>query len=170
MLSQTGYPSIDRPWTKYYSEEEKNVKIPDGSMFDYLYERNAQYPNDIAIEYYGKEITYKELFDQIDQCCRNLTALGIKKGDIVAVQALPLPQVAVMMYALNRLGACGNMLYPDAKAEEVVDSMRKTNSHLLVVMDKIFSLYEDNLPDTFTDTVILMGITEYMSFIPKLLI
>ena len=54
MLSQTGYPSIDRPWTKYYSEEEKNVKIPDGSMFDYLYERNAQYPNDIAIEYYGK--------------------------------------------------------------------------------------------------------------------
>ena len=170
MLSQTGYPSIDRPWTKYYSEEEKNVKIPDGSMFDYLYERNAQYPNDIAIEYYGKEITYKELFDQIDQCCRNLTALGIKKGDIVAVQALPLPQVVVMMYALNRLGACGNMLYPDAKAEEVVDSMRKTNSHLLVVMDKIFSLYEDNLPDTFTDTVILMGITEYMSFIPKLLI
>ena len=170
MLSQTGYPSIDRPWTKYYSEEEKNVKIPDGSMFDYLYERNAQYPNDIAIEYYGKEITYKELFDQIDQCCRNLTALGIKKGDIVAVQALPLPQVVVMMYALNRLGACGNMLYPDAKAEEVVDSMRKTNSHLLVVMDKIFSLYEDNLPDTFTDTVILMGITEHMSFIPKLLI
>ena len=170
MLSQTGYPSIDRPWTKYYSEEEKNVKIPDGSMFDYLYERNAQYPNDIAIEYYGKEITYKELFDQIDQCCRNLAALGIKKGDIVAIQALPLPQVVVIMYALNRIGACGNMLYPDAKAEEVVDSMRKTNSHLLVVMDKIFSLYEDNLPDTFTDTVILMGITEYMSFIPKLLI
>ena len=139
-------------------------------MFDYLYERNVQYANDIAIDYYGKEITYKDLFQQIDKCCRNITALGIKKGDIVAIQALPLPQVIVMMYALNRIGACGNMLYPDAKAEEVVDSMKKTNSHLLVVMDKIFSLYEDNLPDSFSETVVLLGITEQMPLIPKLLV
>lgn len=166
----TGYPSIDKPWTKYYSEDEKNVTIPEGSMFDYLYKRNSQYLNDIAIEYYGKKITYKEFFNQIELCCRNLSALNIKKGDIVTIQALPLPQVIVMMYALNRIGACGNMLYPDAKADEVTDSMMKTNSRLLVVMDKIFSMYENSLPDMFNATVILMGITEQMSFIPKLLV
>lgn len=75
----TGYPSIDKPWTKYYSEDEKNVTIPEGSMFDYLYKRNSQYLNDIAIEYYGKKITYKEFFNQIELCCRNLSALNIKK-------------------------------------------------------------------------------------------
>ena len=35
---RTGYPSIDKPWIQFYSKEELNVKIPEGTMFDYLYE------------------------------------------------------------------------------------------------------------------------------------
>ncbi len=166
----TGYPSIDKPWEKYYSEEEKNVTIPEGSMFDFLYERNCQYPKEIALEYYGNKISYCELFRQIDQCCRNLSALGIKKGDIVTVQSIPLPQVIELMYALNKLGACGNMLYPDAGAEEVIESMQKTDSHLLVVVDMILSTYEKDLPASFNDQIILLNVTNEMSFIPKLIL
>ena len=167
---RTGYPSIDKPWTKYYSEEEKNITIPKGSMFDLLYERNSQYPKDIALEYYGNKITYCELFHQIYQCCRNLSALGIKKGDIVTVQAIPLPQVIVLMYALNKLGACGNMLYPDAGAKEVIESMQKTDSHLLVAVDMILSKYEKELPASFNEQIILLNVTYEMSFIPKLIL
>ena len=111
-------------------------------MYDYLYEWNRAYLDDIAIEYYGRRVTYNELFRQIDQCCRNLAALGIQSGDVVTIQSLPLPQVIVAMYALNKMGACGNMLYPDAKAEDVLESMEKTDSHVLIVMDKILSVYK----------------------------
>ena len=55
----TGFPSIDKPWLKYYSEEEKALRVPEGTMFDYLYKKNAAFPNDIALEYYGRAITYK---------------------------------------------------------------------------------------------------------------
>ena len=34
------------------------------------------------------------------------------------------------------------MLYPDAKAEDIVHSMEKTGSRLLIVVDKLLSLYE----------------------------
>ena len=32
----TGYPSIDRPWRKYYSEEALDAPLPEGSMYDYM--------------------------------------------------------------------------------------------------------------------------------------
>ena len=37
----TGYPSIDRPWLKYYSEEALNAPLPEGSMYDYMTACNA---------------------------------------------------------------------------------------------------------------------------------
>ena len=165
----TGYPSIDKPWLKYFSDSEKNMTIPKGSMFDYLYERNSAYPHDIALEYYGRRISYQNLFRQIDKCCRNLTAMGVGKGDIVTVQAIPLPQVIVLIYALTRIGACGNMLYPDAKAADVISSMKKTGSHLLIVVDKLFSLYENDLPDNFGCPIILMNIADQMSLLSRLI-
>lgn len=163
----TGYPSIDKPWLKYYSNEEKSMVIPEGSMYDYLYEKNKDYPNDIALIYYGHKYTYNKLFELIDRCCRNLSELGVKRGDIVTIQAISLPQVIVLIYALTRIGACGNMLYPDAKADEVISSMKKTNSHLLVVVDVLLSSYENDLPSSFDDKIILLNITDEMSFVPR---
>ena len=33
----TGFPSVDKPWTRFYTQTEKEAAIPEGSMFDYLY-------------------------------------------------------------------------------------------------------------------------------------
>ena len=38
----TGYPSIDRPWLKYYSEEAIHAKVPECSMYQYLVEKNKE--------------------------------------------------------------------------------------------------------------------------------
>ena len=45
-MNLTGYPSIDKPWLKYYSEEALWAELPTGSMFDYVFRRNAEHPSD----------------------------------------------------------------------------------------------------------------------------
>ena len=40
----TGYPSVDKPWLKYYSEEAINAPLPECSIYEYLYENNKDYP------------------------------------------------------------------------------------------------------------------------------
>ena len=42
------------------------MTFPKGSMLDYLFKLNAEYPNDIAFEYYGRKTTLKE------PCCAKL--------------------------------------------------------------------------------------------------
>ena len=58
----TGYPSIDKPWLKYYSEEVRNAKVPACSMYDLLYGNNCANTGDIAVEYMGNKVTYGRLF------------------------------------------------------------------------------------------------------------
>ena len=47
----TGYPSIDKPWLKYYSEEAINAKMPECTMYDYIYDKNKEHLEDIALVY-----------------------------------------------------------------------------------------------------------------------
>lgn len=36
----TGYPSIDKPWLKYYSEEAIYSKVPECTMYEYVLNNN----------------------------------------------------------------------------------------------------------------------------------
>ena len=71
----TGYPSIDKPWLKYYSEEDLKIEIPDCSMYENMHRHAQKYGKLIAIEYLGKKISYSELFAWIEKCAKSLKAL-----------------------------------------------------------------------------------------------
>lgn len=51
---KTGYPSIDRPWDKYYTEKAINSDLPEGSLWEYMYENNKNNLNYTALNYFGK--------------------------------------------------------------------------------------------------------------------
>ena len=60
---QTSYPSIDKPWLKYYSEEAINKPLPKMSMYEYAWENNKNDLSDIAFSYFGTKISYGEFFE-----------------------------------------------------------------------------------------------------------
>ena len=40
---RTGYPSIDKPWLKYYSKEAVNDRLPECTMYELLWKSNRDY-------------------------------------------------------------------------------------------------------------------------------
>lgn len=60
----TGYPSIDKPWLKYYSEEAGNAKLPECAPYEYLWENNIDHLEDIALNYFGMKMTYMGVFEE----------------------------------------------------------------------------------------------------------
>ena len=38
--TMTGFPSIDKPWLKYYTEEIISAKLPECTIYEYLWENN----------------------------------------------------------------------------------------------------------------------------------
>ena len=64
---QTGYPSVDRPWLKYYKDVSLNVTDNYQSAWDLIYQSNVNNRNDVALIYYGNSITYGRLIDEVTE-------------------------------------------------------------------------------------------------------
>ena len=77
----TGYPSIDKPWLKYYSDVAVNSPLPECSLYEYMYTNNIGNKKRCALSYFGQDITFNTLFRCIDEVAKAFIAQGVKKGD-----------------------------------------------------------------------------------------
>lgn len=133
----TGYPSIDKPWLKYYTEDAINAPLPESSMYGYIYESNRYSLNNIAINYYGNEITYGNFFDNIKKVAKAFWSHGIRQKDVVTIISLNTPETIYSIYALNMIGATVNLLYANITPNEISEKLKQTDSKYLFVLDKL---------------------------------
>lgn len=143
---QTGYPFLDKPWTKYYSEDAIHAPLPQNTLTGYLFEQNTSNKNLVALNYYGNKITFRELFHHIKETAAAFTGLGIKRGDIVTIMSLNTPETIYCIYALNYIGAISNLVYLTLSTEEIIQTVRATDSRVIIVLDivmeKLFLIRE----------------------------
>lgn len=132
---KTGYPSIDKPWLKYYSEDAINALLPECTIYEYIHESNRDYPDDIAMQYYGRNITFRTLFEEIDRAAAAFSKAGVKEGDIVTMVTVTTPETVYALYALNRLGAVSNMVDPRTSEEGIRDYIREVNGTIVLTID-----------------------------------
>ena len=125
----TGYPSIDKPWLRYYKEgaEERANNIPKGkTVWDVIEEKLYEHIDIPAIEYFGRVISRKEFIDMVYTWARALKALGVKENEVVPYYGPFFPDVGAMAFAFNMIGACPYFLKlaisPEALAEETKES------------------------------------------------
>jgi cyclohexanecarboxylate-CoA ligase len=64
-------------------------------------------------------LTYAELSDRVDRIAIGLVALGIGKGDVVAVQLANWGEFTALFFACNRIGAVANPLMPIFRQREL---------------------------------------------------
>lgn len=162
----TGYPSIDKPWLKYYSEEAINAPLPECTIYEYIWENNKNHFDDIALIYFGRKITYKELFENIEKVASAFLALGVSRGDIVTIQSLLLPQTIYIVYALSKIGAVANLIYVTLSKTEIETNLRKTNSKVFIVIDSIYDKL--SIHNDIAEKVILLSVDDEMNFPAKM--
>lgn len=131
----TGYPSIDKPWQKYYSEEALNKPLPECTLFEYVFQSNKDHLDNVALDYFGQKITYRTLFANIKQVAKAFVAQGIKRGDVVTVMSLITPETIYCIYALNYIGAIANMVYLSLSEDEIVCAVEQTGSKMLIALE-----------------------------------
>ncbi len=151
----TGYPSIDKPWLKYYSEEAINTPLPECSIYEYMWDNNKDYPSDIAINYVGRKITYKELFENIDKTASAFIKAGVKEKEIVTVALPSIPEALYCVYALNKIGAVANMIHPLAGKEETLNYLNEVKSRVAVIFDGAYDTIANDIDKTSVEKVVV---------------
>lgn len=163
---QTGYPSIDKPWMKYYSEEDKELIIPNCSIYEHMYNSSKKYASKVCFEYFNIKIKYSKLYDMIDYMANALLNYGIKQGDIVSVCLPNIPEVAYAFYAINKIGAVANMLDPRSSEKQLENALYNAKSELLITIDLAVSKFVGVLPNTCVKNIVIVSA---INSLPKLI-
>lgn len=158
----TGLPSQDKPWLKYYDEESLIFEVPNTKIYDAIYNENKNHLDDVAFEYYGANITYREMFDKIELLAKSFKEIGIKENDIVTMGMLTTPDAICTMLALNRIGAISSMIDPRSNVKGLHKYLKDNGSDIVIITDLFYKKFKEAIPGTKTKKVITSSIFDSM--------
>lgn len=110
-----------KPIMKYTIPVPKGPESKDTEFFD------RDYP-DVTI-------TNIKMKQMIEKTAKALVAMGVKKGDILTICQTNTPETFYMDYALNKIGAVANYIYPNVTAEEMKYYIEELDSKYLFILD-----------------------------------
>ena len=134
---KTGYPSIDKPWGKYFDacDGGERMEIPQETIFDYLKKCNEDNLDGIALDFFGHTITYREFFSRVEEVAKALHAFGVKPGEVVNIITVNAVESYELMYAINRVGAVFDFVNCLADHKDLVHYFQDSEAKRIFVMD-----------------------------------
>jgi long-chain acyl-CoA synthetase len=119
-----------------------------------------------AIYYSGSTITYRELDPLADRFGAALQALGVNKGDRVALYLPNLAQFVFAYYGALRVGAIVVTASPLYKGKELAHILIDSGAKVLVCLDKLYSYVRPVRDRTRVNHVFTTSISDYVPSSP----
>lgn len=130
---------------------------------------NTGYEKNNALDYYGRKITFDELFSGIDKATAAFANAGIKQGDIVAGITPSFPEVIYSFYAVNRLGAVSDYFDPRTDTNVVYEELIATKAKAVIIFEDFAPKFAEIIAKAKIPLVIVVSPKDSLSAIPKLL-
>ena len=113
-------------------------ELKDQTLGDLLDEVAALRPDNDALIYVDRDfrLTYREFKEQTDRLAKGLMALGVKKGEKVAVWASNVPYWVALQFATAKIGAVLLTVNTSYKSEELRYLLSQSHCENLFVMDR----------------------------------
>lgn len=157
------YASVAKPWLKYYDASFIGQPLPDCTTFEYLYQQNKQHLNEPALEYFGRKITYADLFVNIKKTAAAFRAIGLKKGDIATVVSIMTPEIIYAFYAADLIGATLNLVDPRYSVEGIHDYITEVDSHLLICLSVTYDRCVQAAKRTHVERILVVSPADSLS-------
>lgn len=161
--------TMPAPWVKHYQAGvPAQIQLPTQSLVS-LYERSvAEGGSSVATEFFGKEITYTELGDQIARAAEGLRRLGVKKGDRVALVLPNCPQHIVAFYAVLRLGAVVVEHNPLYTPRELRHLFEDHGARVVISWDAAVAKLRDQPSDIELDAIVSVNLLKAFPLVKRL--
>ncbi len=124
------------PWEQHYPPDiDWGAPIPQTTLPALLDHAIEQFAPHSAIEFRGRRLTYAELGRRVDRLARGLAALGIGRGDAVALLLPNTPVHPISFFAIARLGARVVHITPLDPARSVIRKLADSGADTLITTD-----------------------------------
>jgi long-chain acyl-CoA synthetase len=128
-----------------------------------------QYPEQTAIIFFGREMTYRELDQAANQFAHALIGQGVKPGDRVAIHLPNCPQFVIVYYGALKAGAVVVACNPLYVARELAHQLCDSGSATIITLSKFYPLIQRVRAETPLRNVITTNIKDYFPRATKFL-
>jgi long-chain acyl-CoA synthetase len=157
----------EKIWHKSYAPGVKKTLDYEKLTIPQALTRSARnFPDNSALNYMGKKITYKELDGLVNRFARALSDLTIKPGDKVAVCLPNIPQVIITNLAVLRIGAVTVQNNPLYTERELAYQLNDSGSKIVITLTLLIPRMQALKSKTGLEKIIGCHIHTYLPF-PK---
>lgn len=162
--------NIKTPWLKYYKGGvPAHLNYPKGTMVGYFLEAVARYPENIAIEYYGRTYTYRAFYEMIRDTAKSLKSQGVKEGDTIAICMPNTPEAILMFYAANMVGALVSLIHPLSAEKEIQNYINGSGATFLLSLDLVYDKVHNIVDNTCIKKIVIASAGDSLKTIKKFL-
>lgn len=158
--------SVPKNWPEWVPH---SIEYPVVPLYGLLEESAEKHPNATAIIFQDSKISYNHLNDLVDRFATAVQALGVEKGDRVALFLPNIPQFVLSYFGALKAGAIVTAVSPLYKERELEHQLKDSGSETLVVLDLLYPLVKNIRDRTSLKRIIVTGIKEYLPTVKRVL-
>jgi len=141
-----------------------------GSLIDIVDASVRDYPDAPALQFFGRETTYRDMQDAIERAAAGLRDLGVGPGDPVAIVLPNCPQHIIAFYAVLRLGAVVVEHNPLYTPRELRKQFEDHGAKHAIVWSKVAATVQEFPADLAVTSLISVDVTKSMPLTTRLML
>ena len=151
------------PWLSHYDPgvPPTLAPYPSHTLLDFVSDAARTHTESTAVLFKGTALTYGELERLSDACAAAFDALGIRRGDRVALLLPNCPQFLIAELASWKIGAIAAPLNPTYTEAELEGPLREQGIETIVTLTRFYERIKRVQPKTPLTRVIATNIKEY---------
>ena len=160
----------EQRWVAHYDPGVPRTlePYPSRTLLDYLADAAREDPAKVALWYKGRTVRWRELSILADECATAFEAMGIGRGDRVALVLPNCPQFLIAEYGAWKVGAVVCPLNPIYTEEELAEKFQTLRPRVVVTLSAFYDRVSAARAGTTVERVISTSIKEFFPPVLKL--
>jgi long-chain acyl-CoA synthetase len=164
---------MEKPWLAHYDDDvPPRLDYPKIPLHQTLEDSARKYPDQNALNLVlrhlgplsiGARLSYRQLMDQVNRFASALAALGVRKGDRVALLLPNLPQFVIAFYGALKLGAIVVNTNPTYTAREIEHQLGDSGAETAVLFSPLYARLREVQSRTQVKRVIVTDVSDYVA-------
>jgi long-chain acyl-CoA synthetase len=155
-----------RPWHRFYADDvPHDIALPDAPLDAFLRASAARHPDRAAVILSGpgfhSALSYRALDHASDRFAGALRALGLGRGDRMAIALPNLPQYPVALYGAFKAGVTVVQINPLYRGEDLAFLLRDSQAKAVVTLTRLYPHVAAVRGQTGLEHVILTKVADY---------
>lgn len=129
----------EKAWLNHYPDSIFNqVEIPKIPLWQILKDTAEKYPKHNALSFYGRKLSYQEVYSLSQAFASSLQHNQVQKGDRVAIMLPNCPQYVISYYGILTAGGIVTQVNPMSVERELEFILKDSGAESIVVLDSLY--------------------------------